>query len=213
MNNLKAAILAGGASSRFPTNKLFYMIAGKPLIRNVYNRIAGFFGEDNVYIVASDENFIQLEEIGFRNLLLDNILVGPLSGIYIALKNLGDVFVFAGDMPCINTGLVETMYKIWSTGSYYAVVPGWKNGYLEPLHAIYSKKLTSLIEENIRKGRLGVTAFLKSLSNKYVVLLDNLPPLIRLSVYNVNTQNDVLCIEKGFEKKLEEPCLECLDTG
>jgi len=210
MGSMMAAILAGGASTRFPVNKLFYRIGNKSLIAHVFERVAKFFGDDNVYFVASKENYAKLKALGFKNILLDDILAGPLSGIFIALKNLGDVFVFAGDLPCINRWLINTMYDIWSTGDYYAVVPGWRNGYLEPLHAIYSENLVSLIEENIRKRRLSITAFLKEIKNKYLLLLDDLPPLSRLSVYNVNTIDDVSCLEEGYKKNLEEPCMECL---
>lgn len=150
--------------------------------------------------------------MGFKNILLDDILVGPLSGILITLKNLGDVFVFAGDMPCINSWLIDRMYDIWSTGDYCAVVPGWRNDYLEPLHAIYSENIASLIEENIIKRKLSVTALLKEISNKYILLLDNLPPLAKLSVYNVNTIEDINCLVKGYRRKLKDPCMECLST-
>lgn len=52
-------------------------------------------------------------------------------------------------MPCINPGLLREMYSTWITHRYQAVVPGWSNGYLEPLHSIYSKSLLPLIKERI----------------------------------------------------------------
>lgn len=210
MNELKVAILAGGSSTRFTGNKLFYKISGKPLILYVYERLTSLFNAENIFIIASPSNGDLLRRMGLNNILIDNILSGPISGIYVALKYLGDVFVFGGDMPCINRELLEKMLKIWFTNKHLALVPGWKNGFLEPLHAIYSGKLLPVFEAHIKDGKLSVTALLRKLRNKQILFLDDYPPLQRLSIYNVNTIDDVKCVEKGFAKKLLEPCLECL---
>lgn len=83
---MKAVILAGGSSSRFPVNKLFYPLNGKPLIYHTYYKVTLFFNEVDVFFIASEENLAELEDMGFHRVLIDNIPLGPISGIYCARK-------------------------------------------------------------------------------------------------------------------------------
>lgn len=53
-----AVILAGGASTRFPVNKLFYRNGDKLLIVHVFERVAKLFGDKNVYFAASRETML-----------------------------------------------------------------------------------------------------------------------------------------------------------
>ncbi|ADI31844.1 molybdenum cofactor guanylyltransferase MobA [Staphylothermus hellenicus] len=210
MGKLKIAVLAGGLSTRFGSNKLFYTINGKPLILYVYERLISIFDEENIFFIASPHNAVLLRKIGLSNVLIDDILKGPISGIYIALKNLGDVFVFGGDMPCLNRELLIEMLNIWIENKFLALVPGWRKGFLEPLHAIYSGELLSVFEKSISCGELSITRLINKLDNKKILYLDDYPLEQKLSVYNVNTRDDIRCVEEGLIKKLPEPCLECL---
>ena len=75
---------------------------------------------------------------------------GPLTGIYSGICSSESEYnvVVACDMPFLNAGLLS--YQMELAPGYDAVVPAVEE-LIEPLHAVYSKKLLPVIEERIRQ--------------------------------------------------------------
>ncbi len=195
---LDAVVLAGGSSRRFHGDKLFFKVKGKPLILHVIDKLYRSKNIDEVHVVSSPDKVDLLRSLGMRNIIEDNLLIGPMGAVLIALRIIGDAFIVAGDMPLVNPGfidyIVETYYGMRE--KYYAFIPGWRNGYLEPLHGVYRKSLVRVLEERVREKSFSLQKTLRGLGGKiYVIILDDLPLEYRLSVYNVNTIEDLRRIE------------------
>ena len=196
-------VLAGGSSSRFGEDKLLYEINGTPMILHVIDRLRKSKSIDEVYVIASRNNIDTLRRLGIDNVVEDDLLIGPIGGVLIALRDFGNVFVVACDMPLLNPELVEYITCIYSKyrDKYLAYIPAWLNGYLEPLHGIYVKSITYFIEVSIKQGNYSLCNMIRSLGERiYRIILDYLPFSYRVSVFNVNTKEDLRKVKDLLHK-------------
>ncbi|WP_087037749.1 molybdenum cofactor guanylyltransferase MobA [Thermococcus litoralis] len=184
-----AAVLAGGKAKRFGEEKLLYRVSGKPLILHAIESVLEAEGINEAVIITSREKKEAFEELGFK-VIVDELEIGPAGGVYTALKKLGDVFVIAGDMPSIKPKFVDYIIEKFYELRPLACVPKWKNGYLEPLHAAYSKNFLKILEEQITKGRYMLNEAIR-LSNPCYIEIEYLPEEWRESFFNVNTKSDL----------------------
>ena len=117
--------------------------------------------------------------------------VGPLGGIHAGLLAAqGRYGVVVGcDMPFLNQELLE--YMIEMRAGYDIVIPRMA-GLLEPLHAVYSKDCTSIIERHVQQGRMGVHELLQAMRVRYVEEeeVDRFDPK-HMSFFNVNSDVDM----------------------
>ena len=115
----------------------------------------------------------------------------PLVGIYSGLKASKNQlnFVVACDMPFVNKNLVKYMLEI--TGNYDVVVPVVR-GYFEPLHAVYTKNIINVIEEEIGRGNFKVTSFYDRVNVKKIPehIVRKYDPEL-MSFINLNTPKDL----------------------
>ena len=190
------AVLAGGRSRRFGGNKLLHRIDGKLLVLHTIERLESCPSIEEVVLIASPENAGSLERFG-RRIIVDELLVGPLGGIYTALK-LGDAFVVAGDMPSIVPEIVETIIGEFRKKEVDACVPRWPNGYIEPLHAAYSKGFMRAIKKRLDEGEYQIKKALEIAKVCYFPLED-VPKEWHVSFFNVNRRKDV----ENLENKLD----------
>ncbi|WP_456396648.1 molybdenum cofactor guanylyltransferase MobA [Thermococcus sp.] len=182
------AVLAGGKSRRFGGNKLLYRIDGKLLVLHTIERLESCPSVEEVVLIASQENAGSLERFG-RRVVVDELLVGPLGGIYTALK-LGDAFVVAGDMPSIVPELVEAIIGEFRRRNVDACVPRWPNGYIEPLHAAYSTRFRKAIEKQLNEGEYQIKKAIEP-ANVCYFPLEGVPKEWHVSFFNVNRKEEV----------------------
>ena len=164
--NVSAIILTGGKNLRMGRNKSLEMVAGKTLLERVYERVRPL--SDDVIIVTSLE-FSQIPIQGDYSVVTDTFpQKGPLGGIYTGLMaSQNDYSIVAGcDMPFINTALLKRMVEM--VEGHDAVVPLLDDGMKEPLHAVYSTKCASLVEQRLKNDRLGVHRFIDSIDVLYI---------------------------------------------
>ncbi len=132
---LTGAILAGGQSRRFGSNKALVMVGGVRLIDRVIDSIATVC--EPVLLIANDLK----PYYDVRATLVKDVIPhqGPLGAIYSALLFSPHewVFVKATDMPYINLKIIEKM-RAMATGCD-GVAP-ILNGKFEPLFALYSRR-------------------------------------------------------------------------
>ncbi|WP_175059492.1 molybdenum cofactor guanylyltransferase MobA [Thermococcus sp. 2319x1] len=184
-----AAVLAGGKAKRFGEEKLLYKVSGKPLILHAIERVSKAEKIEGVVIITSREKKETFERLGFRA-IVDELEIGPIGGVYTALRELGDVFVIAGDMPSIKPEFVDYIIEKFYGLKPLVCVPKWKNGHLEPLHAAYSKNFSKILEEQIAEGRYMLNEAIR-LSNPCYIEIEPLPKEWHESFFNINTKSDL----------------------
>ena len=183
-----AAVLAGGSGKRFGGDKLLFKISGKPLISHTIERLEAAGSIDEVVVVASPENAEKLKALGLP-VVVDELLVGPIGGIYTALS-LGDAFVVAGDMPLLVPEFIDFIVERFYLKKGSACVPRWSNGYLEPLHSAYSREFRPFLEEKITAGQYVINRAIRESKACYIEI-ERLPEEWRESFFNVNTREDL----------------------
>ncbi|ASJ11951.1 molybdenum cofactor guanylyltransferase MobA [Thermococcus thioreducens] len=181
-------LLAGGKSRRFERDKLLFRVDGKPLIQYAFERLESASLIDKIVVVASPENARALEELGYR-VVVDRMLLGPISGVYTAL-GLGDAFIVAGDMPLIVPEFVDYIIARFERSGGRVCVPRWENGYLEPLHAVYPAEFRSVLEQRIGNGDYALNRAIRSTDACYIGL-ESVPEEWLLGLFNVNRKEDL----------------------
>jgi len=187
------AVLAGGRGRRFGGDKLLYKISGRPLILYTIERLETARRIDEIILVASRDNAEKLERLGYR-VVVDTLLIGPMGGVYTALS-LGDAFVVAGDMPLLVPEFIDYIIEEFKKSGKIACVPRWSNGYLEPLHAAYSRAFREILGEKIKTGNYALNRAIRE-ANPCYLPIESFPEEWRESFFNVNTREDLGRIQK-----------------
>ncbi|WP_456423519.1 molybdenum cofactor guanylyltransferase MobA [Thermococcus sp.] len=182
------AVLAGGRGRRFGGDKLLYKIRGKPLILYTVEGLETAREIDEIVLVASKDNAEKLKTLGYE-VVIDELLIGPMGGVYTALT-LGDAFVVAGDMPLLVPDFIDFLVFEFRKSGKVACVPRWENGYLEPLHSVYSRSFRGILEEKINAGDYALNRAIRE-ANPCYVPIESLPEGWRESFFNVNTREDL----------------------
>ena len=98
-------------------------------------------------------------------------------------------------MPLIVPELVHYIIENFQKSKKSVCVPRWSNGYLEPLHAVYSQKFRNIIENNISKGEYALNKAIKN-SDPCYVDIENFSNKWKKSFFNVNTKEDLESLNK-----------------
>lgn len=127
--------------------KAFLVIAGKPLLRHVLDRLG-----QPALISANDDRYLAFGQV-VRDLFPAH---GPLAGIHaLLLASATDrLFVCGCDMPFISLPLITHLME--KEGDF--ILPIAPDGE-QPLHAVYSRSCLPAIERRLREGRLKTTDF------------------------------------------------------
>ncbi len=188
--------LAGGKSLRLGRNKLLEDVGGKTLLSRVLGTLSSLKGE--VIIVASATQPVPSDYIHPGITVRQDIFPesGPLGGIYTGLAASGCFhnLVVACDMPFLNSALLE--YMLEKTVDYDIVIPRL-DGFIEPLHAVYSQNCLPYIRHEIDSGHRNIRSFFPKVKVRYIerIEIDRFDP-DHLSFFNINTEED---LEKARE--------------
>jgi molybdopterin-guanine dinucleotide biosynthesis protein A len=135
-----AIVLVGGEARRAGgMEKYFFRYEGRTFIEHIIGALREVV--DEIVLAAKDpaqcERFRHLE--GVRCVPDIRKGIGPMGGLHAGVLEVhGDlVVVVACDMPCINPRVIEHLFSFMD--DYDAVIPSWKPGMIEPLHAIYRR--------------------------------------------------------------------------
>lgn len=187
---IAAAILAGGRNRRMGgVNKSLIKIKDISIIQRTVDILKEAFEE--VLIVTNSPQDYELYRKGCL-IVTDRIKnVGPLGGIFTGLSETTKeaVFFVACDMPFLHIGLIKQQISRFHELNCNCCVPRI-GGFIEPLHAVYKKKLRGHISSFIKSnGSYSVKAFLQKTNVCYLDLKDNV--FIQRAFRNVNTQEDL----------------------
>ena len=121
---------------------------------------------------------------------------GPMTGVFTALLNSPNpwVFITACDMPFLNKALIG--YMASKRERYDAVVPespgGTGRDRMEPLFALYSRRLLASMEKALHDSKRGLKDFLNNKRVHYIRTSETIKfdPQAR-SFVNLNTPEDI----------------------
>lgn len=189
---MNAIVLVGGHSQRLGRDKLTQKIGGLRLIEHVLVRLAKI--SRRILLVGSP-TALDLPHLRQGHVeLVDDIYPGKgaLGGLYTGLlaSDAEYSIAVAGDMPFLNTDLLSYMLSL--ARGFQAVVPRL-GGYLEPLHAVYSRGCLGAFRESLDQNQLKIADLIPTLKVRYVEEEEvNLYDPERLSILNINTKADLV---------------------
>jgi molybdopterin-guanine dinucleotide biosynthesis protein A len=191
-----AVILAGGFSRRFGRDKGLVVLAGKPLILHVIDRVSKVV--DEVLVVVSSETQKNKFETILKekaNLVIDkddsqSPLVGAITGF--ETTNAEYSLLLPCDTPLVSTQIVQLLLDMCNNRS--AAIPRWPNGYIEPLQAVYrTESALTAAKTALKQGKMNMQSMIDNLRGvRYVstMVLEQLEPDL-LTFFNVNTPQDL----------------------
>ncbi len=190
---ITSIILAGGLSSRLGREKLAEVIAGKSLIERAISSLSSLSHE--ILIVISQKqarSSLSLYTYPEAKTVVDLYPEkGSLVGIYTGLVHSTNFLnlAVACDMPFLNPDLLRYMINI--SPGFDVIVPR-VDGWMEPLHAVYSKNCAEPMKNRIEQGNFKISGFFDSMKVRYVEKeeIDRFDPE-RLSFLNINTEADL----------------------
>ncbi len=186
---VSAAILAGGMSTRMGQNKALLEVGGKPIVERVLERVREVAGGDVMIIANEREPYEHLGLPIHADLLPRK---GPLGGLYTALMHSGEehTLVVSCDQPFLSVPLMS--YLASQREGYDVVVPLNSWGYPQSMYAVYGKACIEPIRRRLDADRLKVIGFFSDVRVREVTgeEIDQFDPE-RLSFFNVNTPEDL----------------------
>ncbi|MHA2066156.1 MAG: molybdenum cofactor guanylyltransferase, partial [Candidatus Thorarchaeota archaeon] len=138
-DELTVAILAGGNSTRFKSEKSLASFLGKPLISHLID-IAKRLSPEVLVVVSNQDSKEALKDLASST----RIVMDPEDAVRCALTGALTAFEFSKtdytlllpvDTPLANISLLTTLFQL--RNDHGAVVPSWPSGYIEPLHSVY----------------------------------------------------------------------------
>ncbi len=192
---ISVGILAGGESSRMGQNKALIQIGKERII----DRLTSEFASYPEVIISAAEHGIY-EELGLKVVYDEHRKTGPIEGIRRVLSCAAGEYVFicAADMPYVSRDLVAYLSGYISSDYDCYVIAD--EDHIQPLCAIYSKKVLPVIEELISEGRYRLREIFGRVSTRYVSL--EYTDFDKKTVRNINTKEDL--------KEISKPAVFCV---
>ncbi|MCC7451152.1 MAG: molybdenum cofactor guanylyltransferase [Anaerolineae bacterium] len=192
MVDFTLAIIAGGKSSRMGTDKSFVVVASKPLIAHVVERVSGLGQIATILITNKPDAYAHLNLPMYGDVLPDK---GSLGGIYTAIHHSQTDYTLTVpcDTPFIQPALLRYMLMLQaSEGSPFDVVVPRVENYPQGLHALYSKACLDPMRERIDANRLNVIGFYPQVRVRYIdeTEYQRFDPK-GLTFFNINTPNEL----------------------
>ncbi len=190
-------VLCGGRGKRMGQDKGLMILEDEPLIVQVLEN-ASELADEIILVLRSKEQQMAYECILEKQSFQEKVRIctdavedqGPLMGICAGLKCISTdhALVIPCDSPFIPQSFIRNIFNYYNI-IYDAVVPEWPDGKLEPLHAIYNKRITGQIEDILKDGKRDVQSLLLEIDVRYfpVYSLDETAQ----SFLNLNYPEDV----------------------
>ncbi|HTP04820.1 MAG TPA: molybdenum cofactor guanylyltransferase [Nitrospirota bacterium] len=179
-------VLSGGENRRMGTDKAFLKVDGMPMIEHVLLALRSVVSR--VIIVTNSPG--SYASYGVEVVTDACNKRGSLVGIYSGLLRTQDDhnIVVACDMPFLNPRLLSYMTGL--AGEYDIILP--KIGeFVEPLHAVYHRRLLPAMEDHIKREQLRIRGIFTGRRLRYVTEeeIDRIDPT-RRSFVNLNTTKE-----------------------
>ena len=154
-----AIVLAGGKSKRLGRDKAAELLLGVTLLQRTIDRLAPLVDEEVIVTRASQA--LPALAVGVPVRAVEDAYpeTGPLGGIAtgLAASTAPFSFVAACDMPLLQAPLLRLLLE--AAIGHGGAVPVNREGFPEPLCAVYSRDCLPAIERRLGEGLLKITAF------------------------------------------------------
>lgn len=139
VKDITVAIIAGGTSKRFGSEKALAEFQGKPLISYMLD-IAQQISSTILVVVSDEEQEEKLKPLVQTGQIVTDPEGEPkcaLTGALSAFEHTetSHTLLLPVDTPLVNPGLLKMLIRL--SPGHGAVVPSWPSGYIEPLHSVY----------------------------------------------------------------------------
>lgn len=139
MKDITVAILAGGTSKRFGSEKALAEFHGKPLISYMLD-IAQQISSSILVVVSDEEQEEKLKPLVKTTQIVTDPEGEPkcaLTGALSAFEHTetSHTLLLPVDAPLAEPELLKMLIRL--SPGHGAVVPSWPSGYIEPLHSVY----------------------------------------------------------------------------
>ena len=206
MNDITVAILAGGTSKRFGSEKSLAEFQGKPLISHMFD-IAQRISSTILIVVSDEEQEEKLKPL----VKTGQMVVDPegepkcaLTGALSAFEHTktSHTLLMPVDTPLAEPDLLKMLIRL--SPGHGAVVPSWPSGYIEPLHSVYlAEHAYALGLEVMEKGLHKMSNLLDRIQQVLFVSTETLnqfdPELD--TFMNINTPQELTAAERKRKQK------------
>jgi len=188
-----AALLAGGRSTRFSSDKAFLDWRGRPLYVAQLRKLAALEPDRLWLSTNADQAFPEVLS-GVERIIDDEPDLGPLGGLRAVLRRSEApyVLVLAVDLPLMETAFLSSLIQS-QKGLVGRSDRGW-----EPLAAFYPREaILALIESSLAAGRRRMQDLLDEAES--LGLIEPLPLTEQSARFftNLNSPADLLSLEQG----------------
>jgi molybdopterin-guanine dinucleotide biosynthesis protein A len=192
-----SAILVGGKSTRFGSDKVFLQLGNQNVTALLYQRLSSLF--HTVQVVAAIHKPLPLQNV---NILYDRTPgLGPLGGLLTALENTQDdyTFILPCDLPFIQTEMIDLL---WQNRNDADVIIPCHGNKTEPLSAFYHKRCIPFIKQSLREGKRNMRSFYMDLKIQKVDFEPHFrKEEIQRMFTNINFPSDHLQAEKIYKER------------
>ncbi len=189
---LNGAVLAGGRSSRFGSNKALFAPDGETLINKAVDLLRPLVKE--VVVSASHANAGAYAFLGLDIVEDQHSDCGPLGGLEALLDRCSTrwLLILTCDMPCVDSDMLRTMidHVKQSGGSFenrnlpQAIAWRRSDGSVSPFPLLIEKDALSVLRSRMNSGRRTMKGLLGALNTYYIIV-----PSDRL-LSNINRPED-----------------------
>ena len=189
---LNGAVLAGGRSSRFGSNKALFAPDGETLINKAVDLLHPLVKE--VVVSASHANAGAYAFLGLDIVEDQHSDCGPLGGLEALLDRCSTrwLLILTCDMPCVDSDMLRTMidHVKQSGGSFenrnlpQAIAWRRSDGSVFPFPLLIEKDALSVLRSRMNSGRRSMKGLLGALNTYYMIV-----PSDRL-LSNINRPED-----------------------
>ena len=193
---LSIAILAGGASSRFGSDKATVNFRGMPLIKHLLWRFRKY--TDDLFLVSRFDSPDRLQLVDVEIVYDSHPTRSVMGAVIDAIVNSRNqwVFVLAVDLPLITYDFIEWMVtnSNLETTDACMIVPSSSHG-AQPLCALYNKSAESMLRDKLLLDQQR----LKDISNDSNCIQLKVPAKLQWQCLNMNTPDDLHRAERLAE--------------
>lgn len=185
-SDITAAIIAGGKSKRFGSDKALINLAGKRLIDHAVT-LALTISPQAMIITSGEQHFsgVQIEQV--PDIIPD---CGPMGGVYTALEKAQTpwVAILPCDTPLLSPEIYEILWKHRKENSAGVAVA---EGKIQSLVSLWPKSLSPDLLQSIQKGELKTHQFLKEHQAVMVSMEENMENYKPEFFFNINYREDL----------------------
>jgi molybdopterin-guanine dinucleotide biosynthesis protein A len=161
--SVSGAILVGGKSRRFGTDKALLRIGDKWMVYALADELKKLFG--NVFLISDwSDKFDFFNDPVIKDVVPDK---GPLGGLYTALLNTSSEYVFlcACDLLLLNKDIISHMLQ--RLNGQDVLIP-IHDGKIEPTAAFYSRDCLSHAAKSLNAGSLNIRSFFDRINVEFI---------------------------------------------